>query len=99
MPTSAERIRAKCNQIANFLVAKNESYGDSALHPVGIFAKGRASDLIRTRIDDKLNRIKNAPASFGEDVIRDLLGYLVLYELAVEDEGGAGTGSGKAERG
>ena len=96
MPTSAERIRAKCNEIANFLVAKNQSYGDSALNPVGIFAKGRASDLIRVRLDDKLNRVRNAPEAFGEDVIRDLLGYLVLYELAVEDEESAGTGSRRA---
>ena len=87
MSTSADRIRAKCSELAEFLVAKNKSYGDSALHPVGIFAKGRASALIRVRIDDKLNRIKNAPEAFGEDVIRDLLGYLVLYELATEDEG------------
>jgi len=87
VPTSAERIRAKCNELANFLVAKNESYGDSALHPIEIFAKGRATDLIRVRLDDKLTRVRNAPAAFGEDVIRDLLGYLVLYELAMEDEG------------
>ena len=87
MPTSADRIRAKCTELAEFLVQKNKSYGDSALKPVGIFAQGRASDLIRVRIDDKLNRIRNAPEAFGEDVVLDLLGYLVLYQLAVEDEG------------
>jgi len=86
MSTSADRIRTACTELAEFLVAKNKSYGDSALKPVGIFARGRASDLIRVRIDDKLNRIRNAPDSFGEDVIKDLLGYLVLYQLAVEDE-------------
>ena len=86
MSTSADRIRTACAELAEFLVAKNKSYGDSALKPVGIFARGRASDLICVRIDDKLNRIRNAPDSFGEDVIKDLLGYLVLYQLAVEDE-------------
>ena len=86
MPTSADRIRTKCAELAKFLVAKNKSYGDSALKPVGIFARGRASDLIRVRLDDKLNRIRNAPGAFGEDVVKDLLGYLVLYQLALEDE-------------
>ena len=93
MPTSTDRIRTKCSELAEFLVQKNKSYGDSALKPVGIFSRGRASDLIRARIDDKLNRIRNAPEAFGEDVVKDLLGYLVLYELAVEDEGSAETGS------
>jgi hypothetical protein len=68
------------------LVEKNKSYGDSALNPTGIFAKGKASSLIECRIDDKLNRIRNAPEAFGEDVVQDLMGYLVLYKLAKEDE-------------
>ena len=85
MPT-ADRIYARCSALAEFLVAKNESYGDSALHPVGIFAQGRASDLIRVRIDDKLSRIRNNPDAFGEDAVQDLLGYLVLFQLAMEDE-------------
>jgi hypothetical protein len=96
-PTSADRIRAKCSELGEFLVAKNRSYGDSALKPVGIFAKGRASDLIRVRLDDKLNRIRNAPDAFGEDVVKDLLGYLLLYQLALEDEGSAETESGTAD--
>lgn len=80
------RIKEKCSELAAMLLAKNKSYGDSALHPVGIFAKGCASDLLHVRIDDKLNRIQNAPDAFGEDVVQDLLGYLVLLQLAREDE-------------
>jgi len=38
--------------------------------------------LIRVRIDDKLNRIRNQPEAFGEDVVLDLIGYLVLYRIA-----------------
>ena len=84
--TTAERILQQCDRIANMLLEKNKSYGDSALKPTGIFAKGKATDLIRVRIDDKLNRIKNQPDAFGEDVVLDLIGYLVLYSLALEDE-------------
>jgi hypothetical protein len=84
--TTSDRIRAACNRLADMLVAKNAAYGDSALHPVGIFGRGKASDLIKIRIDDKLSRIRNNPEAFGEDPIRDLLGYLILLQLAIEDE-------------
>lgn len=80
-----DRIRAKCTEIAEMLVEKNKSYGDSALRPMGIFAKGNAVDLIKVRIDDKLNRIMNAPDAFGEDAVKDLIGYLVLLQLAMEE--------------
>jgi hypothetical protein len=83
--TTAERIRRKCRQIEALLLEKNRAYGDSALNPLGIFAKGRAVDLIRVRIDDKLNRIRNAPDAFGEDAVMDLIGYLVLLHLALEE--------------
>lgn len=84
--TTQDRIRARCQALADFLVAKNQAYGDSALHPIGLFARGRASDLIRVRIDDKLNRIRNRPDAFGEDAVQDLLGYLVLFQIATDIE-------------
>jgi hypothetical protein len=88
---TAERIKAKCDEIARMLISKNDSYGDSALHPVCIFGRGKATDQIRARIDDKLSRIKYRPQAFGEDVIKDLQGYLVMLTLAMEDEAAAGT--------
>ncbi|GMV84131.1 MAG: hypothetical protein AMXMBFR7_53150 [Planctomycetota bacterium] len=83
--STAPRIRAKCAEIAEFLVAKNESYGDSALKPLGIFSDADAVDALRARIDDKLARVKYAPGAYGEDVVKDLIGYLVLLQLALED--------------
>jgi hypothetical protein len=83
--TTAQRIRAKCREVAAMLVAKNRSYGDSALHPLGIFARGDAVANLAARIDDKLARIRNAPGAFGEDAIKDLTGYLILLQLARED--------------
>ena len=68
------------------LTAKNEAYGDSALSPLAIFGRGKASDLIRVRIDDKLSRSGTPPMPSGKDPIRDLLGYLILLQLAIEDE-------------
>ena len=80
------RIKQACDNLAAMLIAKNQAYGDSALHPMGVFAKGSAVDGIKVRIDDKLNRIKNKPDAFGEDPVNDLLGYLILLQLAMEDE-------------
>lgn len=82
MSDTEAAIRAHCTNLAAMLIAKNEAYGDSALRPLGIFAKGSAEELIRARIDDKLNRIRNRPDAFGEDAIDDLLGYLVLLKIA-----------------
>ena len=84
--TTEERIRGKCAEMAEFLVEKNRSYGDSALRPVGIFAKGNPEELIRVRLDDKLNRIRNAPGAFGEDAVKDLCGYLVLLMVATDQK-------------
>jgi hypothetical protein len=86
-PTTEARIRARCQELAEFLVAKNRAYGDSALRPLAIFARGRASDLIRVRLDDKLSRIRNHPEAFGEDAVQDLVGYLILFQIATETEG------------
>jgi hypothetical protein len=83
--TTADRIRAKCAEIASLLVEKNASYGDSALRPLGIFASGDAVANLAARIDDKLARVRNAPGAYGEDVVTDLIGYLVLLQLALED--------------
>ena len=84
MATTADRIRAQCAQLAEFLIEKNRCYGDSALNPIGIFAHGDAEDLIRVRIDDKLSRMARGEAA-GEDVIKDLAGYLILLMVARED--------------
>jgi len=86
MATSAERIKVKCDALCEMLIAKNRSYGDSALKPLGIFATGDPVLNLAARIDDKLARIRNDRGAFGEDPIWDLLGYLVLFQIALEDQ-------------
>jgi hypothetical protein len=81
-PTSAELIENEYNLLCDLSLAKNEAYGDSALHPVRIFSKADALAGIDARIDDKLSRVKHAPEAFGEDVEADLIGYLVLRRIA-----------------
>ncbi len=81
--TTAERIASACERIEALLLEKNEAYGDSALNPVRVFSKADAVEQLRVRIDDKLSRLmRGNPA--GEDVILDLIGYLVLLLIATE---------------
>ena len=80
------KIARMCDSIRDLLIEKNRSYGDSALLPNNIFSRHGPEVLIRSRIDDKLNRIKNnKEGAFGEDVVKDLVGYLVLLLIIRED--------------
>jgi hypothetical protein len=63
------------------LIKKNEAYGNSALNPLRIFAKGDRLEGLRVRMDDKLSRLARGNAD-DEDVVLDLLGYLLIYRIA-----------------
>jgi hypothetical protein len=80
-PTSAERISAECDALKAMLLAKNAAYGDSALSPLRVFSTAASDEQIRVRLDDKLSRLARGAAA-GEDVVLDLLGYLVLLRVA-----------------
>lgn len=70
------------NEIRLMLLSKNRKYGDAALNPVRIFARADSVEQINVRIDDKINRIKNRQDDEDEDVISDLIGYLILLKIA-----------------
>lgn len=74
-------VLAITHDIALMLIGKNKKYGNSALEPIRIFSKSDSIEQINVRIDDKLSRIKNANELEDEDVISDLIGYLVLLKL------------------
>tara|TARA_R110000744_G_scaffold279186_4_gene391422 strand:- start:22509 stop:22865 length:357 start_codon:yes stop_codon:yes gene_type:complete len=88
MSSTQEKIRKLGQEVIDLLIEKNESYGDSALNPANVFASGNAVDNICCRIDDKLMRIKNTEGfeGFGEDNIKDLIGYLILLRIALQEE-------------
>jgi hypothetical protein len=79
------RVREVCDGIADMLIRKNQAYGNSALDPVRIFSKASTKEQLLVRIDDKLSRLSRGQAA-GEDVVKDLLGYLVLLTVANADE-------------
>jgi uncharacterized protein (DUF302 family) len=79
-------IETTCDSIKALLVEKNRKYGNSALSPCRVFAKSDTLEQIRVRIDDKLNRIMNQQQDEDEDVINDLIGYLILYKVAKQSD-------------
>jgi hypothetical protein len=74
-------------EIKELLLEKNEKYGNSALEPLGVFSKLSPEEGLLIRIDDKLKRIKNGSLDKDdEDVINDLIGYLVLLKIYQNQE-------------
>jgi len=74
-------------EIRELLIFKNIKYGNSALEPIGIFSRLDPREGLLIRIDDKLKRIKNGSLEKDdEDVINDLIGYLVLLKIQTQEE-------------
>ena len=88
MTDTQKEIARVCDDIKELLLYKNKQYGDSALNPSRIFSKASAVEQILVRIDDKLNRIQKGAGLVGEDedVIQDLIGYLVLLKIGLNHQ-------------
>ena len=82
-----DKLRKKCDEVKSLLIDKNEAYGDSAIIPSNIFSKLSATEALKARIDDKLNRIQNKGIYDNtEDTLMDLAGYLILLMVAKDNE-------------
>ena len=81
----AYHIRNECDALATMLIEKNSAYGNSALEPIRVFSKASTVEQLNVRIDDKLSRLARGEAA-GEDVILDLLGYLILLRIGMKGE-------------
>jgi hypothetical protein len=78
----AVQVGVVLDEIRDLLIAKNQKYGNSALEPLGVFSQLSAKEGLLVRIDDKLKRIKNGSLERDdEDVVNDLIGYLVLLKI------------------
>lgn len=82
------KISGVCDDIKELLIHKNRKYGNSALQPNRIFSKCSATEQLLVRIDDKLNRIMKGAGllTSDEDVVNDLIGYLVLLKISMESD-------------
>ena len=88
MAETQDEIRAICDEVKELLCQKNEKYGDSALSRCRIFSKASGVEQLLVRIDDKLNRIQKGAGLLAEDedVVMDLIGYLVLLKIGLKRE-------------
>jgi hypothetical protein len=78
-----ELIVETCDSLKDLLLYKNGKYGDSALHPIQIFAKDiDPQSSIRIRLDDKISRIANEEEPRKND-IADMLGYEILLCISL----------------
>lgn len=85
---SQQDIAQICDEIRELLLEKNRKYGDSALNPMRVFSKASTMEQLKVRLDDKLSRLRNAQDDEDEDVVSDLIGYLVLFKVAQMREKG-----------
>ena len=84
---SQDSIAKIMDATKDLLLYKNKMYGDSALKPLGIFTKHIRTVPVNTasilvRLDDKLGRVKNAPALRVND-ISDIMGYCTLLLVSM----------------
>lgn len=79
---SGEAILEEILNVAEVLMQKNASYGDSALNPLNLFFRGSAEEGISLYIDSKLSRIARGQEYPGDDTIMDLVGYMILLRVA-----------------
>jgi hypothetical protein len=85
MTSVRDDIAEVCDDIKDFIIAKNIQYGNSAIDPVRIFSKADPAEQLRVRIDDKLSRLVRGDDSIESDmdIIDDLIGYFVLYKVVL----------------
>jgi len=82
-----ELIEKVTEDIKELLLEKNRAYGNSALNPKNVFSSGDVFESLGSRIDDKLMRIQNVGVNDEtEDTLSDLIGYLILYKVALIKE-------------
>jgi len=85
-------INKECKRINDILLDKNKRYGNSSLEPFGLFKSVKRESKIEARIEDKLKRIQKFSSvdlkHFKDyyDAIDDLIGYLILYRIALRGE-------------
>ena len=81
-------IKEICKRIEKMLIDKNKQYGNSVMDPLRVFSRSSIDEQIKVRIADKLSRIMrgNDLLESDQDVIEDLIGYLILLLHAKEQD-------------
>lgn len=77
-----QEISMVFDEVKEIVIGKNRRYGNSVLAPLRVFSKCSPIEGILVRIDDKLSRLMSGQQDEDEDVVLDLIGYLVLLRIA-----------------
>lgn len=84
--STSQKAAAWLREVADMVIEKGKSYGNSIGEPVRIFSKVKPGEGVGARIDDKLSRIRNGTTWPGDNDLQDLVGYLALYATLPEDD-------------
>lgn len=69
-------------QMVDILVEKNRKYGNAVLEPLKVFSSNvSVKDVILSRIDEKISRWLNDNKDEDEDILTDIIGYLVFLNI------------------
>jgi hypothetical protein len=79
--TLGEKAARWLHDVADMLLEKGKSYGDSAGNPIRVFTDASPIDMLLIRAEDKLSRLVRGSAG-QEDTVKDLVGYLALLAAA-----------------
>ena len=77
-------ISENCDEVKEMLLEKNRKYGNSAFNPLRLFSKADPLEQLRVRLDDKFSRLLNMAEDENEDVIKDIIGYLIIYKIQLK---------------
>ncbi len=70
------------NDMITLLFEKNRKYGNAILNPKKILSKSVSiKDIILSRIDEKISRLIQDNKNEDEDIITDIIGYLVFINI------------------
>lgn len=84
-PDTAYRIIFECLSLAEFLIGKNNSYGDAIRHPKNLLSDLTPIEGLMARIDEKLTRLINKQHYPGDDDIKDVTGYFIFLSILEQD--------------
>ena len=70
----------------SLLMEKNRKYGNAVLEPKKFFSKNISiEDVILSRIDEKISRRMQNDSKEDEDIIIDIIGYLIFLNILYLD--------------
>jgi hypothetical protein len=81
-----KEIRKHFKEFSEWMIKKNRAYGNSAFYNLNIFGSGTSENIIKIRMDDKLNKmIKGKDLSEEkDDAAKDFCGYWHLLQVVTE---------------